>query len=203
MAAYTGALLRACTQCKRVILPIAITRTSLSKSSLLSGLSKRLLTTEPPQSTANVSVSEKPDYPVDFEVSYDEFKYVLPLLPMETVPEVPEHFSYPTPSGWFPPNLELRSKQKYLVRRTRNHMLPIYPETTRKRIEHIQTVQHCVAIKRIEGDIWALEAELRHYLQEKTRLKVIKTQVHEVGRFIRVRGLHTDLIASFLFERGM
>ncbi|KAK0054804.1 39S ribosomal protein L49 mitochondrial [Biomphalaria pfeifferi] len=203
MAAYTVALFRACSQCKRILKPVsaAIDKSHVSKlRSVLEG-SKRLLTTAPPQSTD--PIEDKSEYPVDFEISYDEFKHVLPLLPIETVPGVPNHPSYPTPSGWFPPNLELRSKQKYLVRRTKNHMLPVYPGTTHKRIEHIKTVQHYVHIKKIEGDIWALEADLRFHLEQKTGLPKIKTQVHEVGRFIRVRGMYADEVASFLFGRGM
>lgn len=45
-----------------------------------------------------------PEYPADYEVSYSEFKYVEQLLPRPTVPEIPKHETYPTPSGWFPPN---------------------------------------------------------------------------------------------------
>lgn len=44
------------------------------------------------------------DYPDNIEVSYNDFKHVERLLPLETVPEPKENSHYPSPSGWFPPN---------------------------------------------------------------------------------------------------
>src|SRR5579871_4407036 len=35
---------------------------------------------------------------------------------------------FPTASGWRPPDMEKASKWPYFVRRTRNHVLPIYYE---------------------------------------------------------------------------
>ena len=39
----------------------------------------------------------------EIEVSHEEFKYVEKLLPKQTIPEPPQHSSYPTPSGWVAP----------------------------------------------------------------------------------------------------
>ncbi|KAK3733018.1 hypothetical protein RRG08_002621 [Elysia crispata] len=135
----------------------------------------------------------------DYEISHEEFKYVEQVLASPTVPELKEHTQYPTPSGWFPPNESLQAQQKYLIRRTKNHMLPVYSQT------HTTWygTTHYVSIKKIEGDIWALEADLREHVLKITGQKFVNTQVHEVGRFIRVRGQHRDLIANFLLEKGM
>ena len=45
-------------------------------------------------------------YP-EVEISAEDFKYVERLFPAKTVPKPPEHESYPTPSGWFPPDSKL------------------------------------------------------------------------------------------------
>ncbi|GFR69225.1 39S ribosomal protein L49, mitochondrial [Elysia marginata] len=135
----------------------------------------------------------------DFKISYEEFKYVEEILPSPTVPEIKEHAQYPTPSGWFPPNESLQAEQKYLVRRTKNHMLPVYFHTQ----ETWYGIAHYVSIQKIEGDIWALESDVREHILKSTGQKMVNTQVHEVGRFIRVRGQHRELIANFLLGRGM
>ncbi|RUS87808.1 hypothetical protein EGW08_004407 [Elysia chlorotica] len=135
----------------------------------------------------------------DFEVSHEEFKYVEQILPSPTVPELEEQTQYPTPSGWFPPDEATQAQQKYLIRRTKNHMLPVYSHTQNTWFG----TSHFVSIKKIEGDIWALEADLREHVLKTTGQKSVNTHVHEVGRFIRVRGQHRDLIAKFLLEKGM
>ncbi|XP_046582015.1 39S ribosomal protein L49, mitochondrial-like [Haliotis rubra] len=112
-----------------------------------------------------------------YEVSTEEFKFVETLLPRETVPDPPVHESYPTPSGWVPP-AENQSPMKYFVKRTKNHMLPLYMQTT-----HAGN-RHMVMIRKVEGDIWAFESDIRQHL-EKVSGKKVAVQVHEVGRFIR------------------
>lgn len=48
-------------------------------------------------------IPEKETFP-KYEVSTEEFKYVEKLLPPITIPKPPVHASYPTPSGWVPPD---------------------------------------------------------------------------------------------------
>jgi hypothetical protein len=89
---------------------------------------------------------ENEEFP-NFSESSEDFKHVLSVLPNPIVPEPPKHASYPTPSGWVPPNTEKASKLPYYVLRTRFHNFPIYAlerEGTRK----------LVRIKHIQGDIW-------------------------------------------------
>lgn len=80
--------------------------------------------------------------------SKEEFKHVLKLLPQEIVPQPPSHSSYPTPSGWQPPNYEKAKKLPYAVLRTRSHNFPIYLE------EREGGSRKLVRIKNIQGDIW-------------------------------------------------
>jgi hypothetical protein len=80
--------------------------------------------------------------------SKDDFvKYVQPLIPETTVPDPPEHKSYPTPSGWIPPDLKKSSKLPYYVLRTRFHQFPIYPILRNGLVP-------LVRVRNIEGDIW-------------------------------------------------
>jgi len=152
------------------------------------------------QSTSTQDGNATHELPAKIEVSKEDFgKWVVPLLPMKFVPPIPEHESYPTPSGWFPPNEELISQEKYLVRRTKNHHLPVYAKKTVKEFR----TQHYVQILHIEGDIWALEADLRMMLEKEADGDfIIRTRVHELGRQIEVRGLYAPLIAEYLLNKG-
>uniref|UniRef100_A0A0B6ZAU3 Large ribosomal subunit protein mL49 n=1 Tax=Arion vulgaris TaxID=1028688 RepID=A0A0B6ZAU3_9EUPU len=149
------------------------------------------------QTGTNNSTSQN-EYPVDYETSYSEFKYVEQILPTLIIPDPPQLENYPTPSGWIPPNDDLRSQHSFLVRRTKNHMLPVFASTRRT----WAGPRHRVAIKKIEGDIWAFESALRNYLHKKSG-NIIKTQVHEVCRIVLVKEQYAPLIADFLLECGM
>lgn len=52
---------------------------------------------------------EKPEKPVNYEVSTEDFKFVERLLPVRRVPPPPARTSCPTPSGWVPPAGECTS----------------------------------------------------------------------------------------------
>lgn len=80
--------------------------------------------------------------------SKEEFeKYVKRILPSFLIPDPPKHESYPTPSGWVPPDYQRCTKLPYYVLRTRFHQYPIYPEER-------DGSKRYVRIKNIEGDIW-------------------------------------------------
>ncbi len=85
--------------------------------------------------------------------SKEEFKYVEKLIPNPLVPDPPKHDSYPTPSGWVPPNVEKSSKLPYFILRTRYHNYPIYP------IEREGGSRKLVKIKNIEGNIWVIKSQ--------------------------------------------
>ncbi|BFZ06855.1 hypothetical protein BsWGS_09894 [Bradybaena similaris] len=203
MAAYvTAAVFRSCSKCGQLVTAFSASNAKHASRRVQTAICNRMLSTSQTpllQQTPAGDMDTSTEYPADYEVSYTEFKYVEQLLPRPTVPEVPKHETYPTPSGWFPPNDALRSQKKFLVRRTRNHMLPVYSSLQR----FWYGMNHMVVVRQIEGDIWALESELRDFLMEKTGLNNIRTQVHEVSRQIRIRGLHGPLVAEFLLGCGM
>ncbi|CAG5119714.1 unnamed protein product [Candidula unifasciata] len=204
MAAFvSAAVFRACSRCGNLATAFAAPSVKHVSRKVQAGIYARLLSTSQNPLLQREPAGEAPvennaEYPTDYEVSYSEFKYVEQVLPRPTVPEVPKHESYPTPSGWFPPNDELRSQKPYLVRRTKNHMLPVYSSLKR----FYYGMNHLVSVKQIEGDIWVLESELRDFLKKKTGLS-IRTQVHEVYKSIYIRGEHAALVAEFLLGCGM
>lgn len=50
--------------------------------------------------------------------------------------------------------------------------------------------------------VQALDADLREYLQQVTGSKIIATQVHEIARWIRVKGLYAEHICAFMLKKG-
>merc|ERR1712083_899736 len=128
------------------------------------------------------------------EESRAEWKFVEAILPQTKSSEPPTHDQYPTASGWFPPTATPDS-HPYFIRRTRWHNFPIYKEIrdggTRK----------ITVIKKVEGDMWALDADLRHFISPTEPKKVI-TQVDEVQQKLRIRGTHLDTVSEFLKEKG-
>ncbi|KAL5008953.1 hypothetical protein ScPMuIL_014534 [Solemya velum] len=135
----------------------------------------------------------KDDYP-SVEISTEDFKYVERLLPNPLIPDPPNHEVYPTPSGWQPPQ-ESALDHPYFINRTSSHHLPLYLNTRAAGRQRLTTV------RKIDGDIWKFEEDLRHYLETLTEEPII-TQVHEVARFVRVKGYHLDDVAKFLMEKG-
>lgn len=114
-------------------------------------------TTSTPEGTeANDTQFKHPSRPAwlegqkltDVVESKEEFeKYVKKILPDFTIPEPPAHKSYPTPSGWVPPDYKKASQLPYFVLRSRFHQFPIYPEER-------DGSKRYVRIRNIEGNIW-------------------------------------------------
>uniref|UniRef100_A0A182VZU6 Large ribosomal subunit protein mL49 n=1 Tax=Anopheles minimus TaxID=112268 RepID=A0A182VZU6_9DIPT len=121
-----------------------------------------------------------------------EWKYVERLLAPRTVPKPVPKDSYP--SGWKPANPQ--PELKYVVARTKNHMLPVYLRRAYRGQRRITAVRH------VEGDIWQLEAELR-YLIEKQLNRPIITRVNEMSGQIELKGDHVAFVEKFLLEKGM
>ncbi|XP_013410396.1 probable 39S ribosomal protein L49, mitochondrial [Lingula anatina] len=106
--------------------------------------------------TGNVIYGEEVDKKVrvkgtltDVEVSTDpeEWKYVERLLPKNTIPDPPDHR---TPSGWVPPAENIAGKYPYCIRRTKNHMYPVYYQEDKDK-------RHLTKIRYITGDVWSRE----------------------------------------------
>ncbi|XP_053659134.1 probable 39S ribosomal protein L49, mitochondrial [Anopheles marshallii] len=121
-----------------------------------------------------------------------EWKYVERLLAPRTVPKPIAKETYP--SGWKPANP--RPELKYVVLRTKNHMLPVYIRRAFRGQRRITAIRH------VEGDIWQLEAELR-YLIEKQLNRPIITRVNEMSGLIELKGDHVAFVEKFLLDKGM
>ncbi|XP_069036478.1 large ribosomal subunit protein mL49 [Lepisosteus oculatus] len=124
--------------------------------------------------------------------STEEYKYVERLIPPTRVPPPPKHTG-PTPSGWVPPPA-LPPALPYMVRRSRMHNVPVYTDITHGN-------RKTTVLRKIEGDIWALEKDVKAHLACLTG-KSPPTQVNEVTRSIRVKGHFDEELKSWLVEKG-
>jgi len=150
-----------------------------------------------------VHKDEPPKYTNCVE-SKEEFHWVKRLLPPTQIPTPPEHKKYPTPSGWVAPRISPDFKLPYYVRRDRCHLFPLYLECRRDQLNP-KTFEfdyvEIVAMKNIEGDVFACERDLRTFL-EKIVGRRIGTHVNEAQRKIRVKGADRSLLEQFLIANG-
>ncbi|XP_971683.2 large ribosomal subunit protein mL49 [Tribolium castaneum] len=123
----------------------------------------------------------------------EEWKYVEGLLPVTTVPEPKKLPMYA--SGWKPQGDDLKDRP-YFIARTRNHMMPVYLE-----IRQRGTARHTI-IKKIQGDIWQLEKDLRPFLEDLLKPKNLRLQVNEFAGKICINGDHVNAIKYWLGERN-
>ncbi|XP_063800918.1 large ribosomal subunit protein mL49 [Pseudophryne corroboree] len=125
--------------------------------------------------------------------SQEEFHFVERLIPPTKVPKPPKHTEI-TPSGWIPPKDNTPTDLPYIVRRSRMHNVPVYTDITHGN-------RHMTIIRKIEGDIWALETEVRDFLTQLTG-KTPAIQVNEINRTIRVKGYYDKELKTWLGEKG-
>ncbi|XP_044253968.1 probable 39S ribosomal protein L49, mitochondrial [Tribolium madens] len=126
--------------------------------------------------------------------SPEDWKYVERILPVATVPEPKKLPVYA--SGWKPQADDLTDRP-YFVARTRNHMMPVYLD-----IRQRGTARHTI-IKKIQGDIWQLEKELRPFLEDLVKPKNLRLQVNEFAGKISINGDHVNAIKYWLGERNL
>ncbi|XP_030825865.1 39S ribosomal protein L49, mitochondrial [Camarhynchus parvulus] len=129
--------------------------------------------------------------PPCYEESTAEFGFVERLLPPSRIPD-PPHPKYPTPSGWSPP-ADPPPDLPYLVRRSRLHNPPVYAGLRQGR--------RLTELRRIHGDIWALERDLRAFLGSLGAPRVA-AQVNEVTGTLRLRGHWGPQVRLWLLQRG-
>ncbi|XP_070578912.1 large ribosomal subunit protein mL49-like [Ptychodera flava] len=146
-------------------------------------------------STRAATGFDQHDSYTDVLESKEDFKYVERLLPQLQVPSPPKHSEYPTPSGWMPPK-DKSTKLPYFVKRTRLHNWPVYTL-----IKNGGTRQLTV-VRKIEGDIWALEKDLRQHLESIVG-HTIASHVNEVGMFIHYKGIYENEVKEWLKEKGL
>lgn len=126
------------------------------------------------------------------EEKTEEYKFVERLIPPSRVP-TPRLHTGNTPSGWRPSAYSL-PLLPYMIRRSRMHNIPVYTDVTHGN-------RKTTLIRKVEGDIWALERDVKKYLKEVTG-KELPTQVNEVTMSLRIKG-HFDVeLKEWLVNKG-
>lgn len=126
------------------------------------------------------------------EESTEEYKYVERLIPPTRVPAPPAHAGV-TPSGWRPPACS-PPPLPYMIRRSRMHNIPVYDDLTHGN-------RSMTLIRKIEGDIWALERDVKQHLMDVTG-KEHPTQVNEVTMTLKVKGRVHEELKDWLLSQG-
>lgn len=134
----------------------------------------------------------KDQYEYEVVKNPPEWSYVERLLPFEIIPEVKPKAKYP--SGWIPPREEA-AELPFFITRTKNHELPIYLNLTHRGCRKI------TIIRKIEGDIWLLNDEIKELL-ESERKRYVETRVHELARFIEVKGDYVNYLRDWAHSKG-
>lgn len=102
----------------------------------------------------------------------------------------------PTACGYIPPT-ENPPDLPYFVARTRNYVLPVY-----YRLHEDPQECHTI-VRRISGDLWQFEEELRMYLESLSEKKRrILTSVQEPDGCVLFRGKHLSAIVDWLHSKG-
>ncbi|XP_034001510.1 39S ribosomal protein L49, mitochondrial [Trematomus bernacchii] len=124
--------------------------------------------------------------------STEEYKFVERLIPPSRVPTPPKHAG-PAPSGWTPP-ADTPPPLPYMIRRSRMHNIPVYTDLT-------SGSRKTTLIRKVEGDIWALENDVKQYLKEVVG-KELPTQVNEVTMTLKVKGHFDSELKQWLASKG-
>lgn len=128
------------------------------------------------------------------------WSYVKKLARIRRAPEIKRRKAdepiTPMPSGFIPPP-ENPPDLPYFVARTRNFLLPVYYNLDSDP-ENCYTV-----VRKVTGDLWQLENDLRTYLESLTNSKRrILTSVHETDERVSFRGKYLQQVAKWLHEKG-
>ncbi|XP_070695770.1 large ribosomal subunit protein mL49 [Pempheris klunzingeri] len=124
--------------------------------------------------------------------SAEEYKFVERLIPPSRVPAPPRHAG-PAPSGWTPP-ADSPPPLPYMIRRSRMHNIPVYTDLT-------HGSRRTTLVRKVEGDIWALEKDVKRFLKEATG-KELPTQVNEVTMTLKVKGHFDKELRQWLASKG-
>lgn len=138
-----------------------------------------------------IDLSKQPN--VEVLKNPPEWKYVERILPKATVPVPTPKAAYS--SGWTPQDAKAQT-YPYFIRRTRNHMVPIYLKNSFRGLRK-QTI-----IKNISGDIWKLNHELMDYI-EYYMAKRERSRVNEFTQTIKINGDYVNLIKDYLINKGI
>lgn len=140
--------------------------------------------------TDEVDLNAQPN--VEILKNPPEWKFVERILPKATVPVPTPKTNYT--SGWTPQKAEA-FKQPYFIKRSRNHMIPVYLNIsfrgTRK-----QTI-----IRNIKGDIWHFHQEIMDYIKYYMA-RDERSRVNEFTQQIKINGDYVNLIKDYLSSKG-
>ncbi|KAM7411100.1 hypothetical protein PAMA_021195 [Pampus argenteus] len=150
-------------------------------------------TSAPPAAGLRLVCTAAPEAhkPVIIE-STEEYKFVERLIPPTRIPAPPKHAGA-APSGWTPP-ADSPPALPYMIRRSRMHNIPVYTDLTKGSLK-------TTLVRKVEGDIWALEKDVKQYLKEVTG-KELPTQVNEVTMILKVKGHFEKELKDWLISKG-
>lgn len=83
----------------------------------------------------------------------------------------------------------------YFIERSRNYMQPVYLRITHRGMRKI------TILSKIQGDIWALELDLKEYLREQIGHD-IGTIIHEFAGQIQFKGDQVSHVKRWLDIKG-
>lgn len=138
----------------------------------------------------------------DYQESSVNWDYVQRLLPQEIIPPMPTGPG-PYPSGWKPP-LNPPPDLPYYIGRGRFHLPELYLERRRDKLnpntmdfEYVELV----TLKGITGDVFACEADLKQFVEDKVE-HPIATYVDELKGLIKIKGAPKYVLEQFVFNKG-
>lgn len=130
---------------------------------------------------------------VDIVKNPVEWQFVERILARPLVAEPSLKSEYP--SGWKPPGAIIDKTKPYYVPRTKNHMIPVYLHLTYRGARHV------TKLRRVQGNIWRLEEELRTMIEQRLAKK-IATRINEMSAQIWFKGDYVTLIRDYLMKKG-
>lgn len=148
----------------------------------------------PPAQQQPPPPTDSPLLPAVERVEQFDWSYVERLMPQRVIPIPTPKSEYP--SGWTPQIISEEQKAKYWLKRSRNHMLPVY-------IKLMDAgYKRCTVVNNVVGDIFMMHNELKHHL-EKVNGKYLASQVNEARMVITFRGDFVDQIKQWLRDRDL
>ncbi|XP_022621652.1 39S ribosomal protein L49, mitochondrial [Seriola dumerili] len=167
-------------------------RSTVLRRALRGALSLHGRTPGPPAGLRFVCSAAAEEKKTTILESTEEYKFVERLIPSSRVPTPPKHAG-PTPSGWTPP-ADSPPPLPYMIRRSRMHNIPVYTDLT-------HGSRRTTLVRKVEGDIWALEKDVKQYLMEVTG-KELPTQVNEVTMTLKIKGHYDKELKEWLTSKG-
>ncbi|KAM9350711.1 large ribosomal subunit protein mL49 [Symphorus nematophorus] len=167
-------------------------QSAVLRRALLGALSAHSRTPGPAAGLRFVCTAAPEEQKTGILESTEEYKFVERLIPPSRVPTPPKHAG-PCPSGWTPP-ADSPPPLPYMIRRSRLHNIPVYTDLT-------HGGRRTTLVRKVEGDIWALEKDVKRYLKEVTG-KELPTQVNEVTMTLKVKGHFDVALKQWLASKG-